>query len=201
MVARRHAIVLAGPFALTLFLTGCLVGALFVKRPYVLPAAGIAFLAALLWASWRWLDWRADLWAVTSQRVIDESGVLTLRAVDSPLDKINEVTCLQSIWGRMLGFGTLNIQTAAEIGLTSLETVARPIELKETILEQQERARTRVATARQVIQLAAAAGQGRTGAGGASVATAAADDMRECPYCAETIKARAKVCRFCGRSL
>ena len=24
---------------------------------------------------------------------------------------------------------------------------------------------------------------------------------RECPYCAETIKARAKVCRFCGRSL
>ena len=203
MVARRHAIVLAGPFALTLFLTGCLVGALFVKRPYVLPAAGIAFLAALLWALWRWLDWRADLWAVTSQRVIDESGVLTLRAVDSPLDKINEVTCLQSIWGRMLGFGTLNIQTAAEIGLTSLETVARPIELKETILEQQERARTRVATARQVIQLAAAAGQGRTGAGagGASVATAAADDMRECPYCAETIKARAKVCRFCGRSL
>jgi uncharacterized membrane protein YdbT with pleckstrin-like domain len=211
IVARRHAIVLGGPAALALFLAGCLIGAFFVHRPYVVPAALIALVAALLWALWRWLDWQADLWAVTSQRVIDESGVLTLRAVDSPLDKINEVTCIQSIWGRMLGFGTLNIQTAAEIGLTSLEKVARPMELKETILEQQEKARTRVTAARQVMQLAAAAGQGRAAAGaaGSHAATAAVagpsegmmGDTRECPYCAETIKARAKVCRFCGRSL
>jgi len=27
------------------------------------------------------------------------------------------------------------------------------------------------------------------------------DDLRECPHCAETIKAKAKVCRYCGNKL
>ena len=31
--------------------------------------------------------------------------------------------------------------------------------------------------------------------------TQEASETRECPYCAETIKARARVCRFCGRDL
>ena len=185
-VVRRHIIVFGGPFTLVLFLSGCLIGAFFVRRPYVLPAAAALLLLAAAWGLWRWLEWRADLWAVTSQRVIDESGVLSVRAVDSPLDKINEVTSTQSIWGRMLGYGDLNIQTAAEVGSTTIETVGRPMELKETILEQQERARYNVAA--------------RQAAPGAAP-DAARDDTRECPYCAETIKARAKVCRFCGRSL
>ncbi|HYS04253.1 MAG TPA: PH domain-containing protein [Candidatus Dormibacteraeota bacterium] len=202
-VVRRHVVVLGGPFAVGLFLSGCLIGAFFVRRPYVRPAAAVLLLLAAAWGLWRWLEWRADLWAVTSQRVIDESGVLTVRAVDSPLDKINEVTSTQSIWGRMLGYGDLNIQTAAEVGSTTIETVARPMELKETILEQQERARYNVAARQAAPFVAAAGGQGRAtvlSAAGA-VPDAARDDMRECPYCAETIKARAKVCRFCGRSL
>jgi len=186
-VVRRHIIVLGAPFALTLFLAGCLIGAWFVRRPRVLPAVAIALACSAAWAFWRWLAWRSDLWAITSQRVIDESGVLSVRAEDSPLDKINNITCTQSLWGRMLGYGALSIQTAAEIGSATLETVARPMVLKETILEQQERARHHL-MARQAAPFTAAAGQ-------------APDDTKECPYCAETIKARAKVCRFCSRIL
>jgi uncharacterized membrane protein YdbT with pleckstrin-like domain len=192
-VVRRHAVVLGGPFAVALFLGGCLIGAWFIGRPYVAPVAGAAFAVALLWAGWRWLDWRADLWAITSYRVIDESGVLTLRVVDSPLDKIHNVTCTQSLWGRMMGFGTLNIQTAAEVGSTTIETVAHPMELKETILDQQEKCRSRLMTGQAV-----GAAPGTTAGGNTALP---AEEVRECPYCAETIKARAKVCRFCGRSL
>ena len=184
-MVRRHWIVLSGPFAAALFLLGCLIGAWFIKRPGVVPAAGAALALAAAWAGWRWLEWRCDLWAVTSQRVIDESGVLSVRAVDSPLDKIHNVSCSQSLAGRMLGYGTLNIQTAAEAGSTTIEKVARPMELKETILERQQGGRYRAADDR----------AGPRGAGDA------AGDTRECPFCAERIKARAKVCRFCGRDV
>lgn len=192
---RRHFIVLGGPFGVTLFLLGCLVAASFVHRPYVVPAvAGIAGVSAL-WTLWRWLDWRADLWAVTTQRVIDESGVLEVRIVDSPLDTIHNVTCLQSIGGRMLGYGTLNIQTAAAHGSTTIPDVKSPEELRETILTLQQR-----------YKYGGAAGTVRAGLAGGTAGAAAgardpADESRECPYCAETIKARAKICRFCGRTL
>lgn len=198
-MARRHWIVLSGPFAVALFLLGCLIGAWFIKRPGVVPAAGAALALAAMWAGWRWLEWRCDLWAVTSQRVIDESGVLSVRAVDSPLEKIHNVSCSQSLAGRMLGYGTLNIQTAAETGSTTIEKVARPMELKETILERQQSGRYRAAEDRYAaaggVHAAGDQGAGPQGAGGA------AGDTRECPFCAERIKARAKVCRFCGRDV
>lgn len=191
-MVRRHWIVLAGPFAMTLFLLGCLIGAWFIKRPGVAPAAGVALALAAAWAGWRWLDWRCDLWAITSQRVIDEAGVLSVRVVDSPLDKIHNVSCSQSLLGRMLGYGTLNIQTAAEAGSTTIEKVARPMEMKETILGRQQDGRHRAAEG---FDRAADRRAGPQDAGGAAV------DTRECPFCAEKIKARAKVCRFCGRDV
>jgi len=171
----------------------------------ILDSLGVLAAVACGWALWRWLDWRADLWAVTSQRVIDESGVLSVRMIDSPLDKIHNITCEQSLWGRMLGYGTLNVQTAAEVGSTTIEKVTRPMELKEMILEQQQNGRCQV-MARQVAPLVAAAATARTaapayGRPGAPASGTTQDDARECPYCAEIIKVRARVCRFCGRDV
>jgi membrane protein YdbS with pleckstrin-like domain len=189
-VVRRHWIVLGGPWAAALFLFGCLVAAWFLKTPWVVPAAGSLLAASVAWALWRWLDWRCDLWVITSHRVIDESGVLAVRMVDSPLDKINNVTCEQSLWGRLLGIGTLNIQTAAELGSTTIRGVGDPTGIKDLILDLQERFRDRV-LARQAGTLLA----------GAPAATAGGPGTKECPHCAETIKARANVCRFCGHSV
>jgi len=191
-MVRRHWIVLSGPFATALFLLGCLIGAWFIGRPWIAPAAGVALALAAAWAGWRWLDWRCDLWAITSQRVIDEAGVLSVRVVDSPLDKIHNVSCSQSLLGRVLGYGTLNIQTAAEAGSTTIEKVVRPMEMKEAILGRQQDGRYRAAEG---FHPAADRRAGPQDAGGA------ANDTRECPFCAEKIKARAKVCRFCGRDV
>ena len=70
--------------------------------------ATLAYLAFVIW------DWRNQEWVITSQRVIRAEGVLNKSVSDSNLEKINDARLDQSMFGRMFGFGTLDILTAAE---------------------------------------------------------------------------------------
>src|SRR5262245_32671593 len=141
LVVRRHPIALAGPVFVMLFLGGALGASLFAPQRAVLAVAASVFAVALAWALWRYADWRRDLWGVTTSRVIDESGVLTVRMVDSPLETINNVACEQTLFGRMFGFGKVMIQTAAPHGGLSLEGIAQPEALRDAIIDVQMRRR------------------------------------------------------------
>jgi uncharacterized membrane protein YdbT with pleckstrin-like domain len=79
-----------------------------------------------------------NIWAVTNLRVVDEYGVFSNNAKESPLDKINNVAYNQSFWGKIFVFGNVQIQTAAEIGSTTYFTVQNPKKLKDTITNLQE---------------------------------------------------------------
>jgi membrane protein YdbS with pleckstrin-like domain len=81
----------------------------------------------------RYSAWKVNLWAVTNFRVIDEAGLLTHYAKESPLDKINNVSYDQTVWGRLFNFGHVEIQTAAEAGATDYHNVNHPKQLKDTI--------------------------------------------------------------------
>jgi membrane protein YdbS with pleckstrin-like domain len=141
LVARRHAIAVAWPCTVLLFCLGGLAAAALSGTKAWMWAAGAATLAAGLWALVQWLTWRVDLWVVTDRRVIDESGVLTVRMMDSPLETIHNVGCEQTLFGRMFGFGRVVIQTAAEHGETTIDGLARPEELRDAIIEMKEERR------------------------------------------------------------
>lgn len=102
-----------------------------------------------------YLNWRHNLWAVTSLRVIDETGFISRYSKESPLDKINNVEYDQSVWGRILGFGNVDIQTAAEMGETVYDLIHHPKKLKDTITHAQEEYK-RAAVTNQANQLAEA---------------------------------------------
>jgi uncharacterized membrane protein YdbT with pleckstrin-like domain len=55
-----------------------------------------------------------------------------------PLDKINNVEYDQTIWGRIFGYGNVDIQTAAELGETTYHLIHHPKLLKDTITHAQE---------------------------------------------------------------
>jgi len=76
---------------------------------------------------------RRDIWAVTNLRVIDEKGIFNLFSKESPLEKINNLSYYQSLLGRILRYGDVEIQTAAEDGATIYKKVTNPKLLKDTI--------------------------------------------------------------------
>jgi uncharacterized membrane protein YdbT with pleckstrin-like domain len=85
-----------------------------------------------------YLNWKNNLWCVTNLRVVDESGFFSRYSKESPLDKINNVEYDQTIWGRIFGFGNVDIQTAAEMGETTYQMIHHPKLLKDTITHAQE---------------------------------------------------------------
>lgn len=121
----------------------------------------IAALAGALYFLFAWWSWKVDIWVVTNLRVIDETGLLNHYAKESPLEKINNVSYDQNIWGRIFNYGHVEIQTAAEIGATDYYNVHGPKRLKDTITLAQSEYKNLQLTS-QAKQMAAAMGWAST---------------------------------------
>lgn len=143
---------------------------------------------AVIYFIFKYYSWKFDIWVVTNYRVIDEFGVFSISSKESPIDKINNVSYQQSLLGRLMGFGDVQIQTAAEMGETSYANISRPQQLKEALSNAQELYKDYQMN-KQAFKLADAV-DGEIG-----------EEMKECPFCAEKIKAKAKVCRYCKKEL
>ena len=150
---------------------------------------GLGFVAlALIVSIMFWMRQR-DIWVVTNQRVIDERGIFSLYSMESPLDKITNVSVSQSLLGRVLCYGLVQIQTAGEAGVTEEAKIMQPRAFREAIFEQREDSLEQMAGRTRPEQTSPPEPQPVPGV------------TRECPFCAEIIKAKAKVCRFCNREL
>jgi uncharacterized membrane protein YdbT with pleckstrin-like domain len=130
LVIRPHWLILVWPVLLTVI--GVILGIVIGSYGYIIPLVLIGYLG------YKIIERNNNLWAVTNLRVIDEFGVFSLNSKESPLEKINNVTYNQTVWGRMFGYGNVQIQTAAETGATTYSTIERPKLLKDTITQMQE---------------------------------------------------------------
>ncbi len=83
--------------------------------------------------------WRNKAYLVTTRRVIQISGVLNKDVVDSSLEKVNDVKMSQSFFGRMFGYGDVEILTASELGVNLFHQIANPVEFKTEMLNAKER--------------------------------------------------------------
>jgi len=87
-----------------------------------------------IWTLSRLVLLRSNEYIVTNLRLIQQTGLLTKRSMDVRLDKINNVEHRQTIWGRLLGFGDLEIDTASETGRALFPDIGHPLQFKRAIL-------------------------------------------------------------------
>jgi uncharacterized membrane protein YdbT with pleckstrin-like domain len=86
---------------------------------------------------------RSHDYVLTNRRVIQEEGILSRRSMDASLGKINNVEHRQTLWGRLLGYGDVEIDTASETGTTRFAQINHPVELKRAVLGAAEEYRVR----------------------------------------------------------
>lgn len=86
-----------------------------VSWPWAKWLIGAVMALLILWpALMGFLRWVSTDYVFTNRRVIVRSGILTKRGRDVPLSKINNVSFEVPLLGRILNFGTLDIQSAGE---------------------------------------------------------------------------------------
>jgi uncharacterized membrane protein YdbT with pleckstrin-like domain len=82
--------------------------------------------------------WWNEQYIVTNRRVIQVEGILDKYVIDSSLEKVNDVVLKQSVFGRVLDFGDIEILTGSEIGVNLLTHIYHPIRFKTEMLNQKE---------------------------------------------------------------
>ncbi len=106
---------------------------------------GLALLVvSLIWVGYILVRWYSQDYIVTSRRVIKVEGILNKRSADSSLEKINDAVLEQSVLGRMLNFGDLDILTANEQSVDRYRLLTSPMHFKRTMLEEKHRLESEV---------------------------------------------------------
>ncbi|WP_320065841.1 PH domain-containing protein [Micromonospora sp. RTGN7] len=88
---------------------------------YVL--GGFGLLLVLWFGLWPFLVWRSTHYLFTNERVLLQQGVLSRDRRDIPLTRINDHAMSQRFFERLVGCGTLTIESAGERGQSVLTDV------------------------------------------------------------------------------
>ncbi|HEV2851566.1 MAG TPA: PH domain-containing protein [Thermoanaerobaculia bacterium] len=111
------------------------------NAPGALTALALAALVGLVLA-WKLFVLRANEYVLTNHRVIRNTGILSQQSMDSRLDKVNNIEHRQSLWGRLLNFGDVEIDTASETGAAIFRNISHPLDFKRAIVAAAEEYRS-----------------------------------------------------------
>lgn len=94
----------------------------------------VAAFIVVRWVVWPFLKWLTTSYVVTDRRLITRVGVIARHGRDMPLSKVNDVTFEHSsILERVLGCGTLVVESAGERGQLVLRDVPRVEEVQRDV--------------------------------------------------------------------
>jgi membrane protein YdbS with pleckstrin-like domain len=86
----------------------------------------------------RLIWWLTSYFVVTSDRLIHREGWIAKHSMEIPLEAINDVRFAQGIFERIIGAGTLVVQSASESGREEFKAIRNPEDVQKTIYHQGE---------------------------------------------------------------
>lgn len=90
-----------------------------------LAIAAVGLVLVCWFTVWPWMKWRTTHYVFTNERVIMRHGVFSREGRDIPLNRINDVSFQHTFFERMLGCGTLTIESAGERGQVVLSEIPK----------------------------------------------------------------------------
>ncbi|MBA3346244.1 MAG: PH domain-containing protein [Gemmatimonadales bacterium] len=179
---RPHWIMFALPLAVGLAGAALALALHLFVGDYWYVGAAVAALGILL-AIGPAIRYLGSEFAVSDKRVLARTGLVQRESTETLLSKIEAISVDQDLAGRMLGFGTIAI-TGTGGTREELKRIPRPLEFRRQVQSQ-------------IVAQEERSSRPRPVDGGAAQARV----ERECPFCAEPILARARVCKHCGRDV
>ena len=82
--------------------------------------------------------WLTSYFVVTSDRLIHREGWIAKHSMEIPLEAINDVRFKQTVFERIIGAGTLVVQSASESGREEFRAIRNPEDVQKTIYHQGE---------------------------------------------------------------
>jgi len=110
-----------------------------------LTLAVVAF--AGLWLIVVWIRWQSTAYTLTDQRIKIETGVFGRQEKVIPIDRVQDCTTKQSVFGRMLGYGRVEVDAAGAQGAEVLDHLPNPGTFRDQVFVQSEKRRGGVAPA------------------------------------------------------
>jgi uncharacterized membrane protein YdbT with pleckstrin-like domain len=97
----------------------------------IIIVVGVVLLCWLTFAPW--IRWRTTHYVFTTHRVLIRRGVFTRTGRDIAMQRINDVGFSQSLWDRLVGAGTLTIESAGEQGQEELTNVPNSDQMQQRL--------------------------------------------------------------------
>jgi hypothetical protein len=187
-------IIYQGRLHLLPFLPGYILGTLLAVTGVVGLGLEILWLAILSFAlavpllAWTWIAQTSSEFSITNRRVVIKTGWIRRKTHETMLSKVETIGVEQSLMGRLLDYGTIVVVGTG--GSTEpFRNIAGPLEFRRQVQAQvmSDDERDRVAIPDGTLTPGSVANRVR--------------DERECPFCAELILRKARVCKHCGREV
>ncbi|WP_034275014.1 PH domain-containing protein [Haloechinothrix halophila] len=95
-----------------------------------------AALLVILRFIWIVMEWWVETLVVTDKRFIMTKGIFTTKVLMMPISKVTDLTYKRTAAGRMLGYGTIIVESAGQIqALNHIDYLPKPEQFYDTISE------------------------------------------------------------------